>query len=1382
MASRGVRAAATCETRPGGVWPSRGLNPGPLSRARPRLTCGALHRQAGAPTMERYHVLEVIGEGSFGRVYKGRRKYSAQVVALKFIPKVGRSEKELKNLQREIEIMRGLHHPNIVQMLDSFETEKEVVVVTDYAEGELFQILEDDGSLPEDQVQAIASQLVSALYYLHSHRILHRDMKPQNILLGKGGLVKLCDFGFARAMSINTMVLTSIKGTPLYMAPELVQEKPYDHTADLWSVGCILYELFVGTPPFYTTSIFQLVSLIIKDPVKWPKTMSPSFKSFLQGLLMKDPGQRLSWPELLYHPFIAGQVTMIDDMEQHGIANPFTSKLPPELQVLKEKQAHSLAPRSGQSKILRKARQKMAEAAWRKEQRKADTPSKKEAGRGGLGHRPEAALREREETGCALGSPAGNKNHTILGEGPDEAAWETTEPPPTPREHRITQDYEREFPAAEQGTPRQAGGSKVGPRSRRSIETVDLENEELDSDDEWQHLIEATDPSTMQLSTPLSLLGDPAFVQRLRARLQDSSQQVLEGMLEGASHLRPVLRVVGNLLTTKCDSELLCSFCQATDIPRFLLHLVGQILGSARSMQQPWCLTLLADLVGVTTAYFTSDPHQERGQGRSLQVFQEAAAGFLSLLPKLLAQPADGEMRLCEQSTMCFTVLCDCMDSSSPSVSGPFYASLVTEWRLLLDAILHRATPEQPAPEEPAQEVRSAQEQDKCAADIFTAALTAVCSLPVGCKGNQEAKKQVACQVAEKLMEENSQLLVRFLAGLERPACSLNVLKVLYACGHASKGLCHLLAKGQQVPSSLARLVKGEVPMAEQLRVQACEASLHLLSLLMLQVQAVPPWLDLVVSDATEIFTRSAVASLTSAAGFLLAHLGQHGVAVEVGPEEAMSAMTNALTAPAEMHLPPPMGAGLYDGLMLLLLQLLAQGDVVVLQGFAGSELWNAVWRRGAGALRLAAEQPAMEGDAPRPGQPTAEPDWILISPQGTELFLSLALAVFTREPHQCLHQLAVPGSVIVATLNQLLALDFLGHLAHTQVREDGDPELVPSVVLQACQLLCFPFSLDVDTQTLWCIMKALRDSELPAHLLQVCCHHLPLSETALPMSLLCHLVLSDEGVIDQLVGAAAASDRATAFLSAILRSDSPALTMDLLCLLTHVARARPAHLPFLQQILAGSDSDYQVLSRLLCHQEHTIRAKVCNLVGNLLRHGLDFPRALQSQAGLLERLLERLSDQDERVRRSASFAVGNAAYQDGSLPRALGKAVPGMVRLLRDPQAKTRCNAASALGNLGRQAAELGDMLIQNKAPQHLLDLACHDPQPDVQEAALIALRSISQQPKMHQVLVSLKASEKLLALSTRDTQSSFRGSPRPSSAHHCRRLIYLLRPSHSA
>lgn len=254
--------------------------------------------------MDNYHVLHPIGEGSFGKVFKGRRKYSGQIVALKFITKRGKTEKDLNNLRQEIEILRGLHHENIILLLDSFETPHEFCVVTEFAQGELFEILEDDHNLPESEVRKIAQQLVQSLHYLHSNRIIHRDMKPQNILISAHGTVKLCDFGFARAMSSSTIVLTSIKGTPLYMAPELVQEMPYNHTADLWSLGVIIYELFVGQPPFYTTSIYTLINLIVKDPVKFPDNMSVDFKSFLKGLLNKAPQERLAWPQLLDHAFV----------------------------------------------------------------------------------------------------------------------------------------------------------------------------------------------------------------------------------------------------------------------------------------------------------------------------------------------------------------------------------------------------------------------------------------------------------------------------------------------------------------------------------------------------------------------------------------------------------------------------------------------------------------------------------------------------------------------------------------------------------------------------------------------------------------------------------------------------------------------------------------------------------------------------------------------------------------------------------------------------------------------------------------------------------------------------------------------------------------------
>uniref|UniRef100_A0A670YI49 non-specific serine/threonine protein kinase n=1 Tax=Pseudonaja textilis TaxID=8673 RepID=A0A670YI49_PSETE len=466
------------------------------------------------------------------------------------------------------------------------------------------------------------------------------------------------------------------------------------------------------------------------------------------------------------------------------------------------------------------------------------------------------------------------------------------------------------------------------------------------------------------------------------------------------------------------------------------------------------------------------------------------------------------------------------------------------------------------------------------------------------------------------------------------------------------------------------------------------------------------------------------------------------------------------------------MGAGFYDGLLFLLLHLLSQVWVSFSVPLRNCSEFI-VWHRFAMVFHLTTWQPVMEGETPRAGQEPPVPDWNLLSPHGTLLFLSLILFIFTQEPHQCLFQLAQPSSVMMAMLNKLLEPGFLKHLAQI------DPKLVPTVVLQVCRVFCFPFALDVDPETLECIIASLRDSQFPAHLLQVSVQHLPISETELPLSLLCRLVLSDEGIIGQVVEVAT-SEQALVFLSAILLSDQAAITADLLSLLTHIARASPAHLPFLQRLLIDTDSASQLLNHVLRHRDCLIRARACSLVGNLLRHGQEFPHRLWHKAGLEEFLVDCLSDEDEHVRCSASFAVGNAAYQAGPVMQGVSKAVPRLVRLLGDSQARTRCNAASALGNLGRQSVEVGDLLIQSRAPELLLDAACHNSHPAVQEAALFALRSIGQQSKIHQVLMSLQASEKLEALSIHGSQASTYSSPRPTS-RHCKKLIHLLQAAHS-
>uniref|UniRef100_A0A8C5WFG2 non-specific serine/threonine protein kinase n=1 Tax=Leptobrachium leishanense TaxID=445787 RepID=A0A8C5WFG2_9ANUR len=366
------------------------------------------------------------------------------------------------------------------------------------------------------QVRDVSAQLVSALYYLHSHRILHRDMKPQNILLGKDGTVKLCDFGFARELSLDTLMVRSIKGTPLYMSPELVLERPYDHRSDLWALGCIVYELLVGTPPFYTHSIFQLVSIITQQAVRWPRDVSPELKSFLQGLLTKDSTLRLSWPELLRHPFIKERVMVVDDV----VSSPFTSPLTEEQQQMRE-MYEGVGRTTVHSRILSKARQQVAKRKARdteKNDRKTDAVEQEEV------------LQESDR-------------------------------PSSLRNRGISQDDER-------GYPHQKGEGC-------SIERVHLESE--DSDDEWTLLLEATDPDHAQLSTPFLLLKDSSFRKRMQRRLEDCSIPV---SLEAFSRLRPALRVTCNLLTSSCDPTLLSALCTELHLPHYILQLISQTLRS----------------------------------------------------------------------------------------------------------------------------------------------------------------------------------------------------------------------------------------------------------------------------------------------------------------------------------------------------------------------------------------------------------------------------------------------------------------------------------------------------------------------------------------------------------------------------------------------------------------------------------------------------------------------------------------------------------------------------------------------------------------------------------------------------------------------------------
>lgn len=259
-------------------------------------------------------------------------------------------------------------------MLNSFETPEYIVVVTELAGIDLHRFMEYN-KLSEKHVQKLTWNLLSALYYLHSHRISHRDLKPQNILLNKYDKIdeieaKLCDFGLARNMTSETYLLTSVKvafentqirknsylfrflfhsqGTPLYMAPEVMDDALYDERADLWSVGCILYEALFRKPPIKTQSFPELLKWLRNPVIQWPLLIAEDSKSFLQGLLKKDPKTRLTWHQILEHPYVKGNLIILDNNQ---IEHPLTQTLTTSQQIRKEKQRDEIIFNRGKKMI-----------------------------------------------------------------------------------------------------------------------------------------------------------------------------------------------------------------------------------------------------------------------------------------------------------------------------------------------------------------------------------------------------------------------------------------------------------------------------------------------------------------------------------------------------------------------------------------------------------------------------------------------------------------------------------------------------------------------------------------------------------------------------------------------------------------------------------------------------------------------------------------------------------------------------------------------------------------------------------------------------------------------------------------------------------------------
>ncbi|XP_027855171.1 serine/threonine-protein kinase ULK2 [Xiphophorus couchianus] len=269
-----------------------------------------------------YSRKDLVGHGAFAVVFKGRhRKKTEWEVAIKSINKKNLSKSQIL-LGKEIKILKELQHENIVALYDVQETPNSVFLVMEYCNGgDLADYLQAKGTLREDTLRVFLQQIAAAMRILHSKGVIHRDLKPQNILLSylgrkkssiSGIRIKIADFGFARYLQSNMMAAT-LCGSPMYMAPEVIMSQNYDAKADLWSIGTVIYQCLVGKPPFQANSPQDLRMFYEKNknlqPII-PRETSPQLGDLLLGLLQRNQKDRMDFDTFFNHPFLEPSSTI----------------------------------------------------------------------------------------------------------------------------------------------------------------------------------------------------------------------------------------------------------------------------------------------------------------------------------------------------------------------------------------------------------------------------------------------------------------------------------------------------------------------------------------------------------------------------------------------------------------------------------------------------------------------------------------------------------------------------------------------------------------------------------------------------------------------------------------------------------------------------------------------------------------------------------------------------------------------------------------------------------------------------------------------------------------------------------------------------------------
>ena len=273
------------------------------------ITKSVLEGLEPEPKITDFTLIKELGEGSFSRVLLVQHNITQAQYAIKAIDKRNKDNVEEKDyFKREAEIMYRINHPNVVKLYGHFEDNTYCYFIMEYMSGgNAYSLVPKYGhrKISPQMTASILKDVISATYYLHHMYppIIHRDIKPENVLINSEMKAKLTDFGWSNYLNKSDMKRTTMCGTPIYLAPELVNNYGHDHRVDIWCIGVLMFELLTGQPPWIGEDVQTLKYNISNMKIRWPKNMDPDAVDLLKKTLRYNPDERISLRNMLMHPF-----------------------------------------------------------------------------------------------------------------------------------------------------------------------------------------------------------------------------------------------------------------------------------------------------------------------------------------------------------------------------------------------------------------------------------------------------------------------------------------------------------------------------------------------------------------------------------------------------------------------------------------------------------------------------------------------------------------------------------------------------------------------------------------------------------------------------------------------------------------------------------------------------------------------------------------------------------------------------------------------------------------------------------------------------------------------------------------------------------------------